>query len=60
MDAQQVRALREQLAMSQVTFAAAIMVHPMTVSKWERGTAAPLPIYARAMRILARKNGVVL
>jgi|CXWL01.1.fsa_nt_gi DNA-binding transcriptional regulator YiaG len=34
---------RQRLFMTQARFAAHIGVHPMTVSKWERGKATPRP-----------------
>jgi putative transcriptional regulator len=36
-----IRKLREQLALNQVEFAQLSGVHPITVSKWERGEAEP-------------------
>lgn len=57
MNASKVRALRKTLHMSQVELAAAVMVHPMTVSKWERGIATPHPVHVRSMQALAPKKG---
>jgi len=39
----ELKALREQLGLSQSQFAQLMGVHPMTVSKWERGAAFPSP-----------------
>lgn len=45
--------LRERLGWSQADLAEALGVHPMTVSKWERG-AQPIPeMAAIAIRCLA-------
>jgi|1185.fasta_scaffold161790_3 putative transcriptional regulator len=35
--------LREKLGLSQVQLAQLLGVHPLTVSKWERGVLAPTP-----------------
>jgi putative transcriptional regulator len=43
MSPQQLRMLRESLGLSQADFARLMGVHPMTVSKWERGVANPTP-----------------
>ena len=37
----EVRKLREGLGLTQVEFAQLTGVHPITVSKWERGVVAP-------------------
>lgn len=41
MNASGIRKLREQLGLNQVEFAQLAGVHPITVSKWERGEATP-------------------
>ena len=41
MDASGIRKLRDQLGLNQVEFAQLSGVHPITVSKWERGEATP-------------------
>lgn len=41
MDATGIFKLREQLDLTQVEFAQLAGVHPITVSKWERGEAVP-------------------
>ena len=39
--AAKVKRARKRAGMTQVEFALALGVHPMTVSKWERGTVKP-------------------
>lgn len=41
MKAAEIRDLRQQLRLNQVEFAQLPGVHPITVSKWERGEAVP-------------------
>jgi len=41
LNASGIRKLREQLGLNQVEFAQLAGVHPITVSKWERGEATP-------------------
>ena len=41
MNADGILKLREQLGLTQVEFAQVVGVHPITVSKWERGEAVP-------------------
>ena len=41
MDTVEIRKLREQLGLNQAEFAQLAGVHPITVSKWERGEAVP-------------------
>ena len=41
MNGSDIRKLREQLDLNQVEFAQLSGVHPITVSKWERGEAGP-------------------
>jgi transcriptional regulator with XRE-family HTH domain len=53
MTATQLQRLRKRLGWSQERLAEALGVHPMTVSKWERG-AQPIPkMAATAIRCLA-------
>jgi len=39
----EIQPLREKLGLSQVQLAQLLGVHPLTVSKWERGLLAPAP-----------------
>ena len=41
MDASEIRKLRDKLGLNQAEFAQLVGVHPITVSKWERGEAVP-------------------
>ncbi len=41
MNSEEIRTIREDLALTQTVFAQLLGVHPLTVSKWERGIAAP-------------------
>ena len=41
MNADEIALLRAELGLSQVEFASLVGVHPITVSKWERGITAP-------------------
>lgn len=41
MDALTIKSIRELLGLNQLQFAQLLGVHPITVSKWERGVAAP-------------------
>lgn len=41
MENEQIKALRESLGLNQAEFAKLMGVHPMTVSKWERGILWP-------------------
>lgn len=43
MTAAEIQKLRERLGLSQVQLAQLLGVHPLTVSKWERGLLAPSP-----------------
>jgi len=43
MTAADLQKLREKLGLSQVQLAQLLGVHPLTVSKWERGILAPTP-----------------
>jgi transcriptional regulator with XRE-family HTH domain len=49
-----VKRLREQMGLTQEAFAKLVGVHPMTVSRWERGVVnVPAPT-AKLIRILAK------
>jgi transcriptional regulator with XRE-family HTH domain len=56
----EIRSLRESFELSQIQFAQLMGVHPITVSKWERGVSPPTP-YQMALldqfRIAARLKG---
>lgn len=41
MTADEIRAIRNDLGLSQAKFAELLGVHPVTVSKWERGVLSP-------------------
>lgn len=41
MEREEIKSLREGLGLNQVEFAQLTGVHPITVSKWERGAASP-------------------
>jgi putative transcriptional regulator len=43
MTSTELQKLREKLGLSQVQLAQLLGVHPLTVSKWERGLLAPTP-----------------
>ena len=43
MDRSEIQNLRKRLGLNQVEFAQLSGVHPITVSKWERGEASPTP-----------------
>lgn len=43
MSVNEVKDTRQKLGLSQTEFAQIAGVHPITVSKWERGAAAPTP-----------------
>lgn len=52
----ELKRLREQIGLSQPEFAAELGVHPMTVSRWERGERGiPEPV-ARLAERLARER----
>ena len=46
MNASEIKELRGQLDLNQVEFAQLVGVHPITVSKWERGETSPTPYQA--------------
>jgi DNA-binding transcriptional regulator YiaG len=57
-----VQRLRRRLGLTQVTLAARLGVHPLTVSRWERGQVRVTEPMARLLRLLAtvpttRKGG---
>lgn len=43
MNSSEIQSLRKHLRLNQVEFAQLCGVHPITVSKWERGEASPTP-----------------
>jgi len=43
MDKAQIHGLREDLKLNQTQFAGLMGVHPITVSRWERGKISPTP-----------------
>lgn len=56
MTARQLQRLRERLGWSQERLAEALGVHPMTVSRWERGALPVPPMAAIAVRCLAEHS----
>lgn len=50
--ARQIRDMRVASGHTQLSLAAAIKAHPMSVSKWERGIAVPIPVFFEAIRDL--------
>jgi transcriptional regulator with XRE-family HTH domain len=50
----EIRLLREVLGITQQQLALMLGVHPMTVSRWERGSAAPTAYNVQQLRFLAR------
>lgn len=52
MDGHEVRRWRKWLGMSQQDLAAALGVHPITVSKWEQNKATPPPMIGLALEML--------
>lgn len=46
MNKQQIVGLREDLQLNQTQFAGLLGVHPITVSRWERGKVPPTPYQA--------------
>jgi DNA-binding transcriptional regulator YiaG len=56
MTAEDFRRQRRRLQMSQIELAAKIGVHPMTLSRWERGTVkVPMPV-AQLIELLDREH----
>lgn len=53
MTADEIRALRERLGMSQTAFGEALGSNQTTVSRWERGTNPAGRVFVRLMRQLA-------
>jgi transcriptional regulator with XRE-family HTH domain len=54
MQAADVRQIRSALRMTQARFAELLGVHPLTVSKWERGQSSPSPHQSALMTSFAR------
>ena len=52
----QIKALREKLGWNQVQLARELLVHPMTVSRWERGIMHLQPGNYERMRALMERN----
>lgn len=52
MNATEIRALRGELRLTQHGLAALLGVHPITVSKWERGRASPTGTTRRRLGLL--------
>jgi hypothetical protein len=50
----QIRLLREVLGLTQQQLALMLGVHPMTVSRWERGSALPTGYNTQQLRFLER------
>jgi transcriptional regulator with XRE-family HTH domain len=48
----EIKTIREALGMSQVKFASLLGVHPLTVSRWERGEVTPDGATARLLEAL--------
>ena len=61
MEAQTIKSVREALGLNQLQFAQLLGVHPMTVSKWERGVTAPTDYQGAFMSQFqaAAKNKIV-
>lgn len=49
---EQIREMRVAMGHTQQSFALAIGVHFITVSKWERGETEPLPAFLQAIRTM--------
>jgi len=59
MKAEEIKALRLRLGLTQTELAAEIGVHRVTVANWETGGKSPLPIVQRALADLdARRSRV--
>src|SRR5262249_48582180 len=58
MDAEQIKAVRNQLKMSQQAFAAALGVSFATVNRWENGKAKPQKDRIERMRALVSSSSV--
>ena len=52
-----IRSLRRRASLTQVELAEFVGVHPMTVSKWERGVLRPTPHQARLLAALSAPPG---
>lgn len=66
MDKDQIKAVRESLGLKQGEFARLFDVHPMTVSRWERGVIEPSPLqrnmisqFGKAAKTKAVKNSSI-
>jgi len=46
MTSDEIKAIREGLGLTQAQLAQLLGVHPITISKWERGVAPPQPYHA--------------
>lgn len=46
----QIKLMREAMGHTQLSLAVAIGAHPMTLSKWEREVAEPLPVFFNAVK----------
>lgn len=57
MTSAEVLAVRTQLGLSQVQLAQLLGVHPLTISKWERGVSTPTPHQAALLQSF-RKAGM--
>ncbi len=57
MTSAQLQKLRERLGLSQVQLAQLLGVHPLTVSKWERGVLAPTPHQSALLDSFAKARG---
>ena len=56
MTAAEVFAIRSQLGLSQVQLAQLLGVHPLTVSKWERGVLGPTPHQGALLQSFAKAS----
>lgn len=57
MKSQQVKAIRENLSLSQAELAQELGVAPLTVSQWETGYRRPSPLALRALEMLEELSG---
>lgn len=56
MTAAEVQVVRTRLGLSQVQLAQLLGVHPLTVSKWERGLLGPTPHQAALLQSFAQAS----
>lgn len=56
MDAEQIKALRAKLGLTQAQMAARIGTTVTTISRWETGDRKPKGLYAKALDDLAKKG----